>query len=157
MKINNNKVYFLIIGIVAVLLIGGVGFLFLHKNSSSTGVLSANTTNQNSPGQRFGGGGGRKFGNIPAGAKPIFGQITSVSDTTIAVQGRVDTLNVMLDGNTKYTGGTKNDLKVAVRIFGYGTANSDRSVTAQQLTINTYFPRTEGGTKTNTQNGVKSI
>lgn len=154
MKTSSNKVYFLIIGVVAILLIAGIGFLVLHKNSSSTSVLSANSTNQNPANQRFGrSGGGRGFrGNLPAGATPIFGQITNVTDNSITVSGRNGDLNVVLNASTKYTGGTKSDLKANDRVFGYGTSNSDGSITAQQITINPSFPGRQGGSNQMNQN-----
>ncbi len=152
-----QKIYFLIIGVVVVLLIGGVGFLLLHKNSSPSDVLSANNSSQNVADQRFGGGApaGRGFRDLPAGSKPIFGQITSIADNKLTVQGMSGDLNVSISDSTKYTGGTKSDLKIDDRIVGYGTANSDGSITAQELTINPSFPRR--GDAPNPQSNTNSL
>jgi hypothetical protein len=46
--------------------------------------------------------------------------------------------------------GTKGDLKIDDRIFGYGTANSDGSINADQLTINPSFPGRSGNPSSQT-------
>ncbi len=150
-----QKLYFLIIGIVVLVLLGGIGFLLLHQNNQSAQVLSANRSNQKARPQGF--RGGRGFRNIPAGMKPIFGQITDISGNTVTIQGRNGSLAVNLTTSTKYTGGVQSDLKVNDRIFGYGSLSSDGSITAQQISINPSFPgrgqnSNGGGSSGTTQN-----
>jgi len=110
----------------------------------------------NNPGGRSGFHGA--MSNIPAGSKPFFGPIASVngSQITIASMSRnhspasgtsglqagatSTTITVNIVGDTAFNGGTKDNLTVGTRIFGYGTANSDGSINAQNIQINPQHP-----------------
>ena len=100
--------------------------------------------------------------NIPAGSKPIFGQVASVSGSTLTVTTMsrraggasgdstataADTaapaatkMTVTLTDSTVFSGGTKDALVAGARIFGYGTANADGSITATNIQINPTRP-----------------
>lgn len=136
-----QKLFPVVIGVVAIALIGGVVFLVVyHKQPANNSVLGSNSQNSNFGGPNGQGRGRGNFPQLPAGAKRIFGQITSVNGENITVQGRNgNTLNIKLNDSTKYSGGSKTDLAVNTRIAGYGSANSDGSITAEQLMINPTF------------------
>ena len=86
--------------------------------------------------------------NMPAGAKLIFGSVTAVngSTVTLSTMGRSSstaplaavapsTLDVTLDASTQYQGGTQADIKMGVRVMGYGTTTADGALEAQSLRI----------------------
>ena len=103
--------------------------------------------------------------NIPAGSKPIFGQVASVSGSQIVVttMGRrgnpatsggtaadstttptttptKTTINVTITSSTTFSGGTKDAIVVGTRIFSYGVANADGSIDATNIQINPTMP-----------------
>jgi hypothetical protein len=94
--------------------------------------------------------------NIPAGSKPIFGQVSSVSGSRIVVtsmsrQGSgagtdstttptKTTINVTLASSTIFSGGTKDTIVIGTLIFGYGTVNADGSINATNIQINPTMP-----------------
>jgi len=79
--------------------------------------------------------------NLPAGSKPFFGQISAVSGNQITLSSRNNTsVTVTLSSGTEFDGGTRDQIVSSVRIAGYGTANSDGSITAEKITINPAMP-----------------
>jgi Domain of unknown function (DUF5666) len=87
--------------------------------------------------------------DIPAGAKQFFGQVSAVSGSTITVSGfrGGSSQTIDLTGGTQITGGTGADIVVGTRISGYGTANSDNSINAEQLRIMPARTRSTGGSQ----------
>ena len=149
------KKFFIIV--IMLLLVGGGIYLFLNKNKSNAVIgqssqpavaQSQPTAGQSGAMQQYprpsGGAGGRRFGNMPQGSTPIFGQVTAVSGNQITVQrqsrnGNGTSITVTLSSSTQYTGGSQSNIQIGTRIGGYGTANSDGSINAQQITINPSF------------------
>lgn len=107
--------------------------------------------------------------NIPAGSKPFFGQIASIDGLKLVISssmknhnnadsagtsgGTSSTVTVVLNSNTTFGGGTKDNLASGVRIFGYGTANSDGSITAANIQINPSRPAGSGFSHDGTDSG----
>lgn len=139
--------------IVILLIIVGGFYVFTHKNvikhlfsqaspASSQANSATTSTSPQAPHQSA----SRSFGRgqgiaIPSGATPFFGQVTSVNDTTITIQRQGKNANatpitLTLTSSTQYTGGTQNDIQTGTRVAGYGIANSDGSLSAEQLVIN---------------------
>lgn len=138
-----QKYFYIGIGTIAALLIGGVTFLVHHQQPINNSVL--NSTTQGGSSGRFGRS-GRHFGNFPAGSIPIFGNIASVAGNALVIQRRNGTLlNVFVNNNTQYTGGTQTNLAANTRVGGYGTKNSDGTIIAQKLIINPSFGNRNSG------------
>ncbi len=125
-----------------------------NANPSDTPSAPSNPAN-GTPGRRG------PMANIPAGSKPIFGQVASVSGSQIVVttMGRrggpatpggtatdsttaptKTTINVTLTSTTTFSGGTKDAIVAGARIFGYGTVNADGSINATNIQINPTMP-----------------
>jgi len=134
-------------------------------NSTADSNSPSDTTNSTSNPATSGAPGRGPMANIPAGSKPIFGQVTSVSGSQIVVttMGRrgnpatssgtatdstttptKTTINVILTSTTTFSGGTKDAIVAGARIFGYGTVNADGSINATNIQINPTMP-TGGG------------
>ena len=100
--------------------------------------------------------------NIPAGSKPFFGQVASISGSTVTVtsMGRrgggtgtdltatntaaaapsTTTITITLTDSTVFSGGTKDAIVSGARLVGYGTVNADGSITATNVQINPTRP-----------------
>ena len=87
--------------------------------------------------------------NLPNGERPFLGTVTNVNGSTLTIQGQGrmmgngQTITVDLTANTQYKGGSQSDIKSGSRIAGYGIANSDGSINAQQVMINQMMPNRE--------------
>jgi len=150
--------------IIIILLVGGGYYLFMSHTSmqgqTATAAPTQATSNQSGSHQYpRPSGGARRFGkgmpNMPAGSKPIFGDVTIVNGNTLTIKrqsrnGSGTTITVDLTSSTQYTGGSQSDIQMGTRIAGYGTANSDGSINAEKITINPTFP-TRGGSQNNGQ------
>jgi hypothetical protein len=84
--------------------------------------------------------------NIPQGSTPFFGAIASVNGDTLTISGRGQngsnaTTTVKVSGDTKFQNGSQSDLAAGVNIFGYGTKNSDGSISAQSVQVNPSMPQ----------------
>ena len=132
---------------------------------------SQSPTNINPSNSAPDGNGAAKRGpmaNIPSGQKPFFGQVASVSGSTLTITTHTmnrgasspegssassaspTTITVTLTSSTTFSGGTESTLASGVRIFGYGTPNSDGSITATNIQINPTRP-TGAGSNANGQ------
>lgn len=90
--------------------------------------------------------------NLPAGSKPFFGTIASVSGSQITVSGfsrtSSSTVSTIVDitSGTQFQGGAQSALVTGAKVAGYGTANSDGSINATNVQINpTFGGRGQGG------------
>lgn len=123
--------------IVAVVLIvvaaagGFFGGVMYQKNQTST--LSA--TGRGNYAARFGQG-----GQNAAGFRPVRGQVLSMDNNSLTVKlSNGSTEIVVLSGSTAFMQSTTaalSDVKTGDTVNVVGTANSDGSVTAQQVQIN---------------------
>lgn len=138
-----------IIIIIVILLVGGGYYLYKSSHATAMPTPTTQTAMQSGShqGSRPSGSPRGHLGNMPAGSKPIFGDVTAVNSNTLTVQmqsrkgsGTTTTLTVDLTSSTQYTGGSQSTIKNGTRIAGYGTANSNGSITAEKLTINPTFP-----------------
>ena len=157
----------IIVILIIIVLIGGGLYLVAHKSlvkqligqstqpspaasQSMAGQQSGTTQQYPRP---SGGFGGRQFGNMPQGSTPIFGQVSAVSGNQLTIQrksrnGNGTTITVDLTSSTQYSGGSQSDIQTGTRIGGYGTANSDGSINAQQIMINPSFGNRGGNQNT---------
>lgn len=135
-----NKNTTMIIAVVLVIaaaiggFFGGIQYQKMQRGSFISGQFGGTRSGQNGNFQR-------RFGGGAAGAnRPVIGQIVSVSDTGVTIK--------MMDGSTKIVivsdstlinksdKGTKSDLKTGENVAAFGAANSDGSVTAQNIQLN---------------------
>src|ERR1039458_7719726 len=85
--------------VITILVIAGVAIYFIFGKSSSKQPVAMKATNIPTQSQamkaqpqvsgqypRPSGASGRRFGNMPADSKPIFGQVTTVIGNTVTVQ-----------------------------------------------------------------------
>ncbi len=129
----------LIIVIVLVIVVGVGGFFGGIQYQKSQRTLRAG---------QFGGQG--QFANRAGqqSGRPVTGSIISSDDASITVK-LADGSNkiVILSGSTvvnKQTIGSKSDLKTGERVLVMGKDNSDGSVTADSISLNTMFRETNG-------------
>lgn len=130
------------------------------KNSTITTVIGAvviaaiaffgGVQYQKSQRPSFGQQGGvfaRRFGG--QNAQAVRGQIVSADNNSITVKMQDgSTKLIILPANTtitKATTGSKNDLKTGVQVVVFGTSNSDGSVTATMVSLNSNFGRNMSG------------
>ncbi|HVZ12683.1 MAG TPA: DUF5666 domain-containing protein [Patescibacteria group bacterium] len=138
--IKNNNIVTIIIVAVVVGALGFFGGMQYQKMQLTSG--SGFATRQGGAG-RFGGAGGAG-GNgrfVGGGAnRPVMGQIVSSDPTGITVKmSDGSTKIVVVSGSTsinKAATATKDDLKTGQTVAVFGTANSDGSVTAQNIQLN---------------------
>jgi cytochrome c biogenesis protein ResB len=129
MKNKNN----IIVTIMVALLVGGLAFYGgMQYQRMQRGNFAGQMANRNNGGFQ----GNRMFAN---GNRPVSGEIISQDDNSITVK--------MPDGSTKIviisdkttinkaSAGAKTDLKTGERVTAFGTANSDGSMTAQNVSI----------------------
>ena len=108
-------------------------------------------------GNNLQGGGQFRFGG-QNGARPVFGEIISSDANSITVKMMDGSTKIVIVGSStainKAATGTKDDLKTGETVAVIGTANSDGSVTAQNIQLNPQMrfggPR-ESGTPMPTQ------
>ena len=132
---NINKNTILIIAIVLIVVaLGGGFFAGMQYQKTQRGTFAAAFGNGNSTGARGFGGGNFQ------GSRPITGQIVSVSDNTMTVKlSDGSTKIVILSTSTsinKADKGSISDLKVGDTVATFGSANSDGSITAQNVQLN---------------------
>jgi hypothetical protein len=134
-------------------------------SGSSAQVQGASTGTVNGTGTPFGYGrrssasstrAGMGMPNLPAGSKPFFGTIASVSGSEFTISGRTrnssSTISTVIEvsGSTQFQGGTQSSLAAGTRVVGYGTTNSDGSINAQSIQINPSFQGRPGGANAGT-------
>lgn len=92
--------------------------------------------------------------NMPDGSKPFFGQVTAVSGSQITISSKNNTTaKVTFSNSTSFSGGTKDSLVNGTKIAGFGTLNSDGSITAVKIQINPTMPGGGGFNRSRTSNG----
>lgn len=137
----------IIVTVVVAVVVGGAAFyggtVYEKSNLSKQGLLRSASSAQsgNASGQRGqrgagfgqGGPGGNNSGNFVAG------QITAKNDNSITVQGRDGSSKIVFfSGSTsigKAAQGTASDLTNGEQVVVSGQANSDGTVTAQNIQI----------------------
>jgi hypothetical protein len=131
-EINLLAAIVLMIVIAGVAFYGGMSFQKSQTAKTRTAAMS-----------RFTGGAGRTGGVLGAGGaninRPVSGQVLSVSDTGITVKMANGTSRIVMIGDStvvaKSTPGAKTDLTTGQQVMVSGTANSDGSLTAQNIQI----------------------
>lgn len=125
-----NKNNLILVSIILVIVAGVGGFLggMTYQKSQRPG-LGAQLSRGNFQG---------RFGN--QGSRPVLGQVVSIGDKSVTVKMQDgSTKIVIISGSTsinKAAQGTISDLKEGTTIAAFGTANSDGSITAQNIQIN---------------------
>ncbi len=130
----NSKILMIVIAIVI-----GVGAFFggmqYQKNKQPAGFSGRN------------GQGGFGRGNTQ-GQRPVSGDIISQDNDSVTVKLQDGSSKIVILSDktviNKATEGSKSDLKTGERITAFGTANSDGSITAQNVSIGTMFRGTQG-------------
>ena len=135
---NTNLIIIIAVVLVAVAAAGGFfGGMMYQKSQAST--LSA--AGRGNFAARFGQG-----GQNAAAFRPVRGQVLSASDTSLTVKmSDGSTRIIVLSSSTAFMQSTKavlTDIKTGDTVNVVGTANSDGSVTAQDVQIN---PPAQGG------------
>lgn len=144
-----NKQY--IIVILAAVVFGAAGFAGGIKYQQSFG-----TSTQPASSLAAGAGArqGRFGGSLPAGggqngARSVSGQIISLDSNSITVKlADGSSKIVLLTGTTKVNqtvAATTSDLKTGATVVALGTANSDGSLTATEVSLNPTFGMGRGG------------
>lgn len=126
-----------IVIVILLLLVGGGAFFGGMKYQQSQ---QPTVSSQSMNGQRFTGTGGQQNGTRTRGGQ-VVGGIISQDDKSITVKLQDGSSKIVLFSDTttisKATEGSRNDLKVGERVGVFGTTNSDGSVTAQNIQLNT--------------------
>jgi hypothetical protein len=131
MKGNNNLILTIILVLVvgAIAFFGGMQYQKMQRPNFANGQFAG----------RGGANGNRIFQGRAGNNRPVAGEILSTDDNSITVK--------MPDGSTKIvilsdqttinkaSTGAKSDLKKGERVTAFGTANSDGSITAQNVSI----------------------
>jgi hypothetical protein len=134
----------LIIVLVVALLAGGAGFFGGMKyQQSKTPSFSRNFQGQRGQGAQVNGN------NANQGLRPVSGTIISQDENSITVKLADESSKIILlaDSSTinKTEEGSKEDLTEGTEVTVFGQANSDGSITAQNIQIGTgLFRRPEG-------------
>ncbi len=142
--------------IIIVVIVGAAAFLggiHYQKSRPFSGDQIFQRSGNGQFRQQFGGAqggqGGQFVGRRNGGA--VMGEILSTDANSITVKLPDESSKiVVLSGSTainKSANGTKDDLKAGERVAVFGTANSDGSVTAQNIQLNPQM-RIFGGTPT---------
>ena len=123
----------MIMTIIVAIVVGGAAFFggMQYQKSQRGNFAGAEFRNRN------GGPDGSqdRFGNN----RPVSGEVLSVDDNsmTVKMQDGSSKIVILSDQTTinKASTGAKSDLKTGERVTAFGTANSDGSVTAQNVSI----------------------
>ena len=136
----------IITAIIVAVIFGGTGFY--------GGMQYANNTAASQKSSRFGGAGSGNFAGMRGGQGRmggansnggfVTGQITAVNGSSLTVQSRDGSSKIILySGSTtvgKSVNGSASDLSTGENVMINGTANSDGSVTAQNIQIRPTTP-----------------
>jgi hypothetical protein len=140
----------IIITVVVALIVGGAGFFggTVYEKSSLTSQGLLRTTNRGQAGQGQTGqgqatgqnrGGGAGFRGANGGEGFVSGQITAKDDKSITVKDREDSLKIVFFSDStqvgKTTQGSALDLNNGEQVMVNGAANSDGSISAQNIQI----------------------
>lgn len=119
--------------IVAVVVGAGAFFAGMKYQQGKTPAVTANAGGTGGFGGR--GGNGRNGAN-----RPMMGQIISQDDKSMTVKMQDGSTKIVLLSTTtainKAATATKSDITVGERVNVFGTANTDGSVTAQNIQLN---------------------
>lgn len=134
-----NKNMIMVVAIVLIILAGAGGFfggMMYQKNQSSPlGAMGTNGARNGNYAARFG-----QNGQNAANFRPVRGQVLNMNTNSLTVKlSNGSTQIVVLSASTAFMQSTKaalNDVKTGDTVNVVGTANSDGSVTAQQVQIN---------------------
>ncbi len=148
----NNKS--IIITVAVALIVGGAGFYggtVYEKNS----LAAQNQGGMMTPGGNFAGrnggaqGQGQNRGGMRNGGGFLTGKITAKDDKSITVQDRNGSSKIVLYSASATVGksvdGALSDLATGQNVMVNGTANSDGSVTAQNIQIRPAAPQDTAG------------
>ncbi len=142
----NNSV---LITIIVALIVGAGAFYGGMKYQQSK--RAATFTRQFGTGQGQNGAGNQQ-NRFRAGGGQVFGDIISKDDKSITVKLADGSSKIVLFSDTtainRASQGTKDDLKEGEKVVVFGNANSDGSVTAQNIQLNPTFRGTGGTTPT---------
>jgi len=140
---NMNKNMMIVVAVVLIIVAAGADFfggMMYQRNQAST----LDMMGRGNFAGRFGQTG--QSGQNAAALRPVRGQILSMSNNSLTVKmSDGSTKIVVLSGSTAFMQSTKavaSDLKTGDTVNVVGTANSDGSVTAQDVQIN---PPAQGG------------
>ncbi len=129
-NINTLAIILLVVGLLG----GFFGGMQYQKSKQPVGFNGRN------------GQGGFGRGNSQ-GQRPVSGDIISQDSNSVTVKLQDGSSKIIiLSGTTtinKATAGSVSDLKIGERVTAFGTANSDGSVTAQNLSVGTMFRGTQ--------------
>lgn len=133
---KNNSTLITIILVIVVASAAFFGGMKYQQNAQANGFRQF----QSGQGQRLGMMGQGGNGASRNGFRPVSGDIISTSDNSITVKlSDGSTKIVILSDKTvvdKTSTASKSDLKVGEKVSAFGTANSDGSVTAQNIQLN---------------------
>lgn len=143
---KNNWVITIVVAIVvaAVAFFGGMKYQQSHALASNANAgfgQNFGRRGQNGQGARTGGRGGFGGANV--------GEIVSMDANSVTIKLQDGSSKIVnLSSSTTYSKtdtASKTDLKTGDRIAAFGTANSDGSITAQNIQVNPMFRVGPGG------------
>jgi len=126
-----------IAGLIALLVgIGGfVGGTYYQRSQATSRFAQFGSGTGGQGGQFY-----RRFGQAGANANVVRGQVVSTDENTVTVKLMDGSSKILVIGSStsfmKSTSGSLSDLKAGDTVMAFGTANSDGSVTAQNVEIN---------------------
>jgi len=134
-----NKNMMMLVALVLIVLAGAGGFFggmtYQKNQASSLGIAGANGARSGNYAARFG-----QNGQSAANFRPVRGQVLDMNNNSLTVKlSSGSTQIVVLSASTAFMQSTKaalSDVKTGDTVNVVGTANSDGSVTAQQIQIN---------------------
>ena len=133
--------------IVAVVVGGGAFFGGMQYQKSVVAVAVKQTAGAGNFGARGTRAGGAGFAGQP-GSRPVSGDVLSVDGNSVTVKLTDGSSKIVILSQSsvisKSTMGSVADLKVGDRLMVFGQTNSDGSVTATSVQINTIMPGASG-------------
>jgi hypothetical protein len=146
------KPIYVIILVIVFAAAGFYGGVIYQKNQRSSFSFAGGGAGGQYAGRRFGGAGGAAGqGGAGGGAAmmPVRGQIVAAGNNSITVKMQDGSSKIVnLTGQTqvnKTTSGSASDLKTGTTVTAIGAANSDGSVTAQNVMIGNGAMMMRGG------------
>lgn len=84
--------------------------------------------------------GGMQAPDAPNGSQPFFGTVSNFDTPSFTIQSSMGEYKILITSATEFKDGSLSDLKNDIRVAGYGTKNSDNTITALQIRINPSMP-----------------